>query len=204
MESPPSIWRGPSIRLRALEPEDWEIYAAWNQDDDQALRLEAIPFPRSHAAMRRWAEEESLRHPENDRFRFVIETLAGEAIGDLTTHDCDRRVGTLSDCLNILPTHRRRGYASEAILRLLRYFFRELRYQKATVGIFDFNLPSITLHEHLGFTLEGHLRHMTFSHGHFADLLMYGLTATEFIPLATSRAFPLDLSPSPTDEPASE
>ena len=149
--------------------------------------------------MRRCAEEESQRRPKNDRFRFVIENRAAEIVGDLTTHDCDSRVGTLAYGLNILPAYRRRGYASEAILLVLRYFFRELRYQKATVGVFAFNIPSIRLHERLGFQLEGRLRRMTNGQGRFDDILMFGLTAEEFIPLATSRDFPLDLgNPGPT------
>ncbi len=189
-----SIWRGPTIRLRAIEPEDWATYDVGNQDDGQARRLDAVPFPQSQATMRRWAEEESRRCPEHDRFRFVIENRAAEIVGDLTTHDCDRRVGTLAYGLNILPAHRRRGYGGEAILLVLRYFFRELRYQKATVGVFAFNTPSIHLHKRLGFQLEGRLRRMTYGQGRFDDLLMFGLTADEFVPLAASRDFPLDLA----------
>jgi RimJ/RimL family protein N-acetyltransferase len=110
-------------------------YADWNLVDDQARRLHAIPFPQSRESVRRFAESESVRGPENDRFRFVIETAADEKIGDVTTHDSDSRTGTFSYGLNILPEHRRRGYASEAIMLVLRYFFWELRYQKDTVGI---------------------------------------------------------------------
>ena len=31
-----SVWRGRLIRLRAIEPEDWPVYFAWNEDDEQA------------------------------------------------------------------------------------------------------------------------------------------------------------------------
>lgn len=192
MESSTSIWQGRLVRLRGIEPDDWETYSAWNLDDHQARNLDAVPFPQSREAVKRWAEQEAIRHPENDRYRFVIENRAGEAVGDITTHDCDRRTGTLAYGLNILPDHRRRGYASEAILLVLRYFFRELRYQKATVGVFAFNEPSIRLHERLGFQQEGRLRRMTFGQGRFSDLLMFGITAEEFAALAAARGFPLD------------
>lgn len=30
-----SLWQGKLIRLRAIEPGDWETYFAWNFDDGQ-------------------------------------------------------------------------------------------------------------------------------------------------------------------------
>jgi len=110
----------------------------------------------------------------------VIENREGVAVGGIGTHDCDRRTGTFSYGLNVLSAHRRNGYASEAIRILARYFFRELRYQKLTVDVYDFNEPSIRLHECLGFQREGCLRRMGFTDGHHFDLLMYGITADEF------------------------
>ena len=185
-----SLWRGEKVRLRAVEPADWATYDAWNLDDDQARCLDGVPFPQSREAMKRWAEQEALRRPEDDRFRFVIENGAGEAVGDLTTHDCDPRAGTFSYGLNVRRGHRRQGYASEAIWLVLRYFFRELRYQKVTVQVFDFNEASIRLHEQLGFRFEGRLRRMTFGDGQFSDALVYGLLAEEFDNLAARRVPP--------------
>jgi len=184
MEITTSNWQGRKVRLRAIEPGDWETYAAWNLDDEQARCLAAVPFPQSREAVRRWAEQEALRRPEDDRFRFVVENGADEAVGDVTTHRCDRRVGTFSYGLNVRREHRRRGYASEAIGLVLRFYFRELRYQKVTVDVFDFNTPSVRLHEKLGFRLEGRLRRMTFGDGRFSDVLVYGLLAEEFDDLA--------------------
>jgi RimJ/RimL family protein N-acetyltransferase len=63
---------------------------------------------------------------------------------------------------------------------VLRYFFHELRYQKATVHIYDFNTPSIKLHESLGFKHEGRLRRMCFTNGDYHDDVLMGLTAEEF------------------------
>jgi RimJ/RimL family protein N-acetyltransferase len=180
MDNAQSIWRGEKILLRAIEPRDWETYFAWNEDDDQARSLDAVPFPQSREVVKRWAEDESLKRPENDAFRFVIETLAGEVIGNLNTYGCDRRVGTFFYGVNVRHEHRRNGYAAEAISLVLRYFFDELRYQKVTVKIFDFNERSVRMHEKLGFQQEGRLRRMGYGEGRFYDLLLFGLTAEEF------------------------
>jgi RimJ/RimL family protein N-acetyltransferase len=175
-----SVWQGKLVRLRAFEPSDWEVYFAWDQDDEQARRLSTIPFPQSATAVREWAQREATRTPEGDSFRFVIENDAGEVVGDLTTLRCDPRVGTFSYGISILRDYRRRGYAADAISLVLRYYFHELRYQKATVSIYSFNTESARLHEKLGFILEGRIRRMIFTNGEYFDELIYGLTMEEF------------------------
>jgi RimJ/RimL family protein N-acetyltransferase len=87
------------VRLRAIEPEDWAFSFAWNQDDEQARRISAIPFPQSAEAVRQWARQEATRKPEGDAFRFVIEHASGEVVGDLATHHCDPRAG--GECVRV-------------------------------------------------------------------------------------------------------
>lgn len=180
MTSSPSVWQGQLVRLRAFAASDWEVYFAWDQDDEQARRLYTIPFPQSPAAVREWAEREASRTRDGDEFRFVIENRAGEMIGDLTTNRCDPRVGSFSYGIAIRRDHRRHGYAADAIPLVLRHYFHELRYQKATVSVYSFNTESARLHEKLGFTLEGRIRRMIYTNGQYFDELVYGLTVEEF------------------------
>ena len=65
MDFTQSVWQGQLVRLRAIEPGDWEAYAAWNADDAQAQAVWRIPFPQSAEAVRQWAQqEEPLRVEE--------------------------------------------------------------------------------------------------------------------------------------------
>lgn len=178
--TPDSVWQGERVRLRAIEPEDWATYHAWNEDDEQARALYAIPFPQSAEAARQWAAREATRKPEGDAFRFVIENAAGDVVGDLTTHDCDTRTGAFSYGISVRHDQRRQGYAAEAIALVLRHYFQELRYQKVTVNIYSFNEASIRLHERLGFQLEGRIRRTVYTNGRHHDELIYGLTVEEF------------------------
>jgi RimJ/RimL family protein N-acetyltransferase len=175
-----SIWSGTPVRLRAIEPADWEAHFAWDADDEQARALDVIPFPQSRAATQQWAERESMRSPDDDAFRFVIENDSGEVVGSLATADCNRRVGTFSYGISIRHDQRGKGYAREAIALVLAYYFQELRYQKVTVHIFSFNDASLRLHEKLGFQREGQIRHTVFTNGRFYDAIIMGLTAEEF------------------------
>jgi RimJ/RimL family protein N-acetyltransferase len=63
---------------------------------------------------------------------------------------------------------------------VLRFYFQELGYQKATVHIYDFNHASLRLHERLGFQVEGRLRRMGFTEGRHFDWIVMGLTREEF------------------------
>src|SRR5262245_29424454 len=175
-----SVWQGAGVRLRAIEPEDWETFFAWNQDDAMVQRLDRLHFPMSREAARRQTAGYAVERPNDDAFRLVIENTDGAIVGGIGMHDCNRRVGSFAYGLNVLPEHRRRGYASEAITLVLGYYFRELRYQKCTIQVYDFNDSSIALHERLGFQQEGRMRRMGYTGGRHFDVLIYGITAEEF------------------------
>jgi RimJ/RimL family protein N-acetyltransferase len=179
-----NVFEGRLVRLRGIEPEDWETFQAWNVDTEAARSGYWIPFPGSKERQRQWAAKRAQQDGADDIFFFVIETLAGEAVGSISTNECDRRNGTFSYGIMIAREHWRRGYASEAIRLLLGYFFRELRYQKVTARVYSFNAASLALHDHLGFVREGRLRRMRYTDGQYFDEVIFGMTAEEF---ATSR-----------------
>ena|SRR5215207_942482 len=177
-----NLFQGRLIRLRGVEPSDWENHEQWDRDTEMARMSYEIPFPGSVASVRAWAEQEAARAPENDIFRFQMETLDGVQVGTINTNNCDLRCGTFSYGLAVIGEHQRKGYASEAVRLVLRYYFDERRYQKCTVLVYAFNEPSQRLHESLGFTLEGRLRRMIYTNGDYHDALYYGITREEFAP----------------------
>lgn len=176
-----NLFEGQLVRLRAVEPRDWEFF--WgNAADTDAERLnDAVEFPWQLERVKDWTERTAQREATDDRFRFLIETRAGEAVGTLNTHTTNPRAGTFMYGIAIARPHWRKGYGSEAIRLTLRYMFDERRYQKVTVEVYSFNEPSIRLHERLGFTLEGRLRRMLYTMGAYHDALMYGMTREEFV-----------------------
>ncbi|HEY7849665.1 MAG TPA: hypothetical protein VIC27_06335, partial [Ktedonobacterales bacterium] len=62
------IWRGRLVRLRAVEPGDWEAHFAWNQESDMSRSLDHVWRPASVARVKRWAEETSAQADEGDDF----------------------------------------------------------------------------------------------------------------------------------------
>ncbi|MGE5595861.1 MAG: GNAT family N-acetyltransferase [Hyphomicrobiales bacterium] len=177
-----SAWQGKLVRLRAIEPGDWEVFQAWDADTDANRHGWRVHFPRSAGATRAWAEQESRkeRSDADDTFRFVVETLDGVPVGSLNVHDADRLNGTFEYGINIAREHWAHGYAADAIIVVLRYFFRERRYQKANATVYAFNERSLALHRKLGFVEEGRLRRMHYTGGEYHDEYWFGMTAEEF------------------------
>lgn len=175
-----NYWESDRIRLRGLEPEDAETFHTWNSDSEMTRNLSFLWPPSSLAGVKIWLDGRIKKRAENDEIHCVIETKSGDFIGMINSHDCDKRTGCFQYGLAIHAEQRRKGYASEAVCMLLRYFFEELRYQKATVMVYSFNEASSQLHERLGFQLEGRLRRMGYTNGRYHDYLYYGMTKEEF------------------------
>ena len=145
-----------------------------------ARELDFVWPPVSLAFIRHDLEELSLKKLEADAFTWVLENASGEAVGTLSTHTCNQRTGAFSYGLSVAREHRRRGYATEAVLLVLKYYFEELRYQKCLVTVHSNNPASNALHEKLGFVREGTLRRMVYTGGQFYDLHYYGMLKEEW------------------------
>lgn len=176
-------WEGMVVRLRGVEPSDARHHFEQDMERDVDRNQYAVMPPNSLARAEKWAREKSeAGFHDGDGFFFEIESLeTGDIVGSIDTHDCDPRAGTFEYGVSIREQDRKRGYASDAICLVLRYYFLERRYQKCNVGAFSFNDASQRLHEHLGFRLEGRQRRSTFTGGAYHDLLLYGMTVEEFM-----------------------
>lgn len=175
-----NFWQGAQIRIRGIEPEDAETLHRWNFDGETARMVDFLWPPTSLAGTRAWAQRMATQEFKDDQFHGIIESNQGEMVGLFNSHSTNRRTGTFSYGISIGEAYRGRGYASEAIVLLLRYFFEELRYQKVNATVYSCNDASMALHEKLGFMLEGRLRRMVFTRGHYYDELLYGMTQEEF------------------------
>lgn len=175
-----NFWQGRLVRLRGAEPSDAEAFARWNLDGEMARDLDFVWPPVSLAFVRKDLEGLTLRKLDGDAFFWVIEDAAGQAVGQIATHGCEPRTGVFRYGLSVAREHRRRGYATEAVALVLKYYFEELRYQKCLVGVRSNNAASVALHERLGFVREGTLRRMAYTGGRFHDVYHYGMLKEEW------------------------
>ncbi|MEW1776215.1 GNAT family protein [Streptomyces sp. NPDC086777] len=174
-----SSWTGDRVRLRAIEPDDWTALMRLAADDGG--RASRLDLPRSTERHRAWAREQALAESDHDRFLLAVEaTATGELVGTVGSHRTGPRSGWFECGITIGADHRRRGYAAEAVVLLLRFMFAERRYHKCLAAIFAHNEASLALFRGLGFTEEGRLREHVFLAGRHRDLVMMGMLADEF------------------------
>lgn len=175
-----NCWTGELVRLRPAEERDYETFHRWDQDTEGARHGWQVNLPRTLEATRTWAQERARGEPGQDLAFLVIETLDGTAVGTMNIHSADRRNGTFEYGITVAREFQGHGYANEAIRLVLRFYFEQLRYEKANATVYAFNEPSLALHRKLGFTEEGRLRRMVFTNGAHHDELWFGMTAEEW------------------------
>lgn len=176
------FWRGERIRLRAIEQKDLDaISQDFGEYDTDAEKYNSeISFPSYREEDRANFEKLRKHEPGDDAFYWIIENEDGEQVGEISTFDCERRVGVFKYAVLIRRPYWRRGYASEAIKLVARFYFRELGYQKLTALVYSFNERSLHMHEKLGFVFEGRLRRTVYTNGRHYDTIVFGMTKEEF------------------------
>lgn len=182
MTETPSSWTGKLIRLRSPEPDDAKAFYASNLDTEAQRMGYEVMFPRSLERTRQWATDEALSDGAGRfTYRWAIESReGGNLVGSINTHEGDARNGNFGYGIGIFREQRGKGYASDAIILVLRYYFQELRFNKANATVFGFNEPSLALHRKLGFVEEGRIRENIFTNGRYHDEHWFGMTAAEF------------------------
>lgn len=179
-----SLWTGERVRLRGIEPGDWQAFMHFDEHSAHQRSVDAVHPPRSAAGYRAWAEERALAKPAGDCFELAVEAVRdgedGAPVGAISTHGADPRSGRFGYGVGIAAEHQRKGYATEAVVLLLRFMFGERRYHKCEAQVYAYNRASLALHRGLGFVEEGRLRDHVFLAGHHRDLVLFGMTAAEF------------------------
>ncbi|WP_329038535.1 GNAT family N-acetyltransferase [Streptomyces sp. NBC_01725] len=175
------MWTGEKVRLRGVEPEDWERFRDLDMHTVDVRNADLVDPPRSEESFRTWTAERAGRPPGGEAFRLVIETLAERAFaGSVTIGETDSRAGRFKTGIAITRDHRRKGYAAEATELILTYMFAEQRCNKCEVKVYAFNDASLALYHRLGFVEEGRLRQHEFFAGTYHDVVLLGITAADY------------------------
>ena len=184
-----NYWLLGDIRLRVAGKSDAGMFAAHFQTTPARTEraYDMLEFPRTCEDAEKWLSgyNSAQENAGGDRRVFIIEASAGgNFLGYIDVWEADSRNGVFKTGVKMLEGKAGKGYATRAFIRVLAYYFDELRYQKCAVYIYEFNEASHRFHKKLGFQEEGRLRREYYSNGRFYDSIYYGLTAEEFRELA--------------------
>ena len=175
------FWQNELVRLRAIEESDWEDHY-YNRFDTPARRLlnyEVERPPTETEAKDLIARFGDFR-PGTGRIMFTITTLEGQSVGGFNLNSIDEKNGTFSTGVQIDRDHRGKGYGTAAMEIVLRYAFYERKLNKYYGSVLEGNIASATMLRKLGCVEEGRRRQMVYSQGRYYDVILFGLTRSEF------------------------
>ena len=164
------------LHLRPLTVDDAEgMHVVYS--DEEAMRWWSHP-PYATLDVTRAELAKKIAAPD---WRAWAITLRGEdtAIGQLAAHE--KRQGKVIEIgYSLARPHWRRGYAREAVSRLLDLLFREEGNRRVFADTDPDNTGSNSLLESLGFICEGRLRGEWETHLGVRDSFIWGLLAEEW------------------------
>ncbi|EFV74751.1 hypothetical protein HMPREF1013_05009 [Bacillus sp. 2_A_57_CT2] len=148
----------PMIRLEPFTEKDFDLLISWISTPELMVQWSGahFKFPLNHEQLAKYISSANLETSSE----YICKVLANdEIVGHISLGRVDRvnetaRIGKVF----ISPTARGKGYASEMIHQILNLAFQELRLNRISLGVFDFNLPAIKIYEQAGFQKEGLLR----------------------------------------------
>ena len=137
------------ISLRTLESADLDFLL--NFENDRTLW-------KVSGTIKSFSEKEIsnyISHAKQDiaiseQFRFVID-MDGIAVGCIDLYEYNwvkQRAGVV---IVILKKYRRKGFAKQALISLIKYAWKELRLKQLHTGIFSDNKVSLDLFKSVGF-----------------------------------------------------
>ena len=165
---------GENIRLRALEPEDLDLFYKW-ENDSSIWKISQTYKPFSRYLLKRYLENAHKDIFTVKQLRLMIER-DGVAIGTIDLFDYEpihARAGL--GIWIVQESNRRQGYAMESLRLIIEYAFFKLQLNQLYCNISANNQASINLFSALDFALIGVKKKWNKSPNGWEDELMFQL-----------------------------
>ncbi|MGE0076453.1 MAG: GNAT family N-acetyltransferase [Bacteroidales bacterium] len=105
----------------------------------------------------------------------IIEKESKGVVGDLGIHFFDTENKQVELGFTLSKQYQNKGYATEAVARVVSYVFNDLGKHRVIASIDPNNTSSIRLVERVGFRKEAHFVESLWINGKWADDLVYAL-----------------------------
>ena len=110
----------------------------------------------------------------------VIEKRGGGLIGDLGMHFTGKENRQAEIAYTIAPAYQGKGYATEAVLRMMGFLFGKLRKHRLVATADPRNKSSIKLMERVGMRREAYFRKSFWTGKEWTDDVLYALLKEEW------------------------
>ncbi len=165
--------------LRAFELADYQTTLRWHNDDEVWSSVVGPKYFVSTEVEKKWIEELIY---EKDSIKLAV-CLVGnhELIGTVTLTEFNW-INQSAD-LGVLIGDKSlwgQGYATEAVLQILKFGFQERGLHRVSCTILEQNSGSRKVALKCGFKEEGLLREAVFKNGCFQNLIAYAILQDEY------------------------
>jgi RimJ/RimL family protein N-acetyltransferase len=174
------LFNGKLLRLAAPQPDDSLAFAKWSENDHYLRIMDNDPARPINAEQHAQWEAGFFSAPNVYAFR--LRTLADDTlIGTVLLGGVDAMHQTANLGIAIGDTNYwRKGYGTDAMCLILNYGFDELNLYRITSSTMSYNVPSMKVHEKVGFQREGVQRQSIQRQGQRFDVIHYGILRPEW------------------------
>lgn len=172
----------PRLILRAFRPEDAAAFSAYRSEPEVA-RFQGWSAPYSLEQAQEFVTEMMQAVPGTPGQWYQIameEKASGQVIGDVAFHIEANSPQQAILGITLAGSAQGKGYATEAMQRLLQFLFEDLELHRVSAYIDVDNPASYQLVERLGFRREGHFIENTWFKGAWGSEYFYALLAREW------------------------
>ncbi len=171
--------KGEKIYLRAMEPEDMEMYRDMINDEDVSRMVVGWSFPVSKKEQMDWYE----RAVTDENKRFTICMLDDDKpVGMVTLTDIDLVNRSAVHGIKLHPScPKGKGVGTDAVMTLMEYAFNQLNLNRLDGEWLLYNVASKGLYEKCGWHEEGVKKQAIFRDGKYHDLAITGIIKEEFL-----------------------
>lgn len=148
------------VKLEHLEKQDLVKILEWNANKSADYLLQwsgpVYSYPLTLDQMEEYFIN-NVKKDNPDTFAYkILLTDTGEFIGTIELREIDKKnkIGKVCRFLIGEENYRGRGIGAEALKEILKIGFEDFKFEKITLGVFDFNHSAIRCYEKVGFEIE--------------------------------------------------
>lgn len=175
-----NLFRGRSVRLRALQPDDLPYLEQWWFDPSIVVLQNStiLPWPEGGVA-EQFTQWSANRDPNSVGFSIELSETE-EFIGHVTIFGRDSINQSATLAIILGPEFQGSGYGTDAVRSAVRYGFLQLGLNRIELQTWAFNSRGIAAYTKAGFVEEGRRREAVLFNGHRHDQVIMSILRDEW------------------------
>ncbi len=146
------------IKLEYLEKTDLKKIVEWNENESAEYLLQwagpTYTYPLTLNQIEEYYHKEIKKDTPNVFVYKILLTDTNKFIGTIELRETNKnnKIGRVCRFLIGEENIRGKGIGTQALKEILKIGFQDLKFEKITLAVFDFNYSAIKCYENVGFT----------------------------------------------------